>query len=117
MKLNTYKERINSGQLDRDENVFLFESIFGDRYRKELMEMNKHDIIARIAEMLGPSPNELGKAEMIFNQVKYVIANYIIHHEYNSPKGVSTDLVAWLDSQTNPDKSKRLNKFISKFLK
>jgi hypothetical protein len=117
MKLNLSKENNNSGQLDHDENVYLCECIFGDRYRKELMEMNKHDIIVKIAEMLGPSPCELGKAEMIFNQLKYIIANYIIHHEYNSPKGVSTDLLAWLDSQTNPDKSKRLNKFISKFLK
>jgi hypothetical protein len=117
MKLNPYQVKNNSSRLDRDENVLLSECIFGDSYKKELMEMNKHDIIAKIAEMLGPSPCELGKAEIIFNQVKYNIANYIIHHEYNSPKGVSTDLLAWLDSQTNPDKSKRLNKFIAKFLK
>lgn len=117
MRLSQYKEKNNSGWPDRDENVLLYKCIFGDNYRKELREMNKHDIIAKIAEMLGPSPCELGKAEMIFNQVKYIIANYIIHHEYNSPKGVSTDLLAWLDSQTYPDKSKKLSKFISKFLK
>ncbi|MBN2403060.1 MAG: hypothetical protein JXN64_11760 [Spirochaetes bacterium] len=117
MELSIFNEKNNSGRPDHDENVFLCKCIFGDNYRKELMEMNKHDIIVKIAEMLGPSPCELTKAEMIFNQVKYIIANYIIHHEYNSPKGVSTDLLAWLDSQTYPDKSKKLNKFISKFLK
>ncbi len=117
MKLNTHNENKTPGQADYDENVLLCKCIFGDMYRKELMEINKHDIIVKIAEMLGPSPCELGRAESIFNRMKYVIANYIIHHEYDSPKGVSTDLIAWLDSQTNPDKSKRLNKFISKFLK
>ena len=117
MKINSYNEIDNSVQFNHDENVILYQCIFGDTYKKELMEMNKHDIIVKIAEMLGPSPLELGKAEMIFDRLKYVIANYIIHHEYNSPKGVSSELVAWLDSLTNPDKSKRLNKFISKFLK
>ena len=117
MKINSYNEIENSAQLNHDENIFLCRCIFGDSYKKELMEMNKHDIIVKIAEMLGSSPRELGKAEMIFDRLKYVIANYIIHHEYNSPKGVSSELVAWLDSQTNPDKSKRLSKFVSKFLK
>ncbi len=115
MKLAAHKKISNSGYLNPDENIYLCDCIFGDNYRKELKEINKHEIIVKIAQMLGSSPCELNKAEKIFDRMKYVIANYIIHHEYDSPKGVSADLLTWLDSQTNPNKSRKLYKFISKF--
>ena len=117
MRLSALNKKNRKDITDPEENVYLSNCIFGDHYSREIKEINKHEIIVRIAEMLGPSPCELGKAEKIFNQMKYNIANYIIHHEYNSSKGVSTELLTWLDSQSNPDKSRKLNKFISKFIK
>ncbi|MFH0976656.1 MAG: hypothetical protein V1874_12810 [Spirochaetota bacterium] len=117
MPLDMFREKPDPKQFNSEENIYLRNCIFGENYRKELKEINEHEIIVRLAEMLGSSPCELGKAEEIFNRIKYAVANYIIHHEYNSPKGVSADLLAWLDSHTNPDKSKRLNKFFSKFVK
>ena len=113
MRQNNYSQ-MNSNS---DENIYLCNCIFGDNYRNELKEINKHEIIVKIAEMIGPSPVELGRAEQIFDRLKYAIADFIIHHEYNSPKGVSVDLLAWLDSQADPDKSERLNKFISKLIR
>lgn len=116
MKSKTTNQNYNESSVT-DEKIFLCNCIFGDKYIKELKEINKHEIITKIAECLGSSPYELSKAETIFNRMKYVIANYIIHHEYNSSKGISIDLLAWLDSQTNPSKSRKLSKFISRFLK
>ncbi len=117
MKTHTNKNTHNNNYADLSDNIPLCNCIFGEKYRSELKEINKHEIIVKIAEMLGPSPCELSKAEVIFDRVKYVIANYIIHHEYDPTKGVSADLLLWLDSQTDPNKSKRLNKFISRFFK
>ncbi len=117
MKSELKSEKYINKYPDSDENIYLCNCIFGDNYRKELKEINKHEIIVKIAEMLGSSPCELGKAEKIFNRMKYIIADYIIHHEYNSSRGISMNLLAWLDSQADPDKSKKLSKFISKFLK
>jgi hypothetical protein len=117
MKSDVKANKLNSKYSDTDENIYLCNCIFGDGYKKELKEMNKHEIISKMAEMLGSSPCELVKAEKIFNRMKYMIADYIIHHEYNSQKGISMDLITWLDSQADPNRSKRLNKFISRFLK
>ncbi|MBN2039847.1 MAG: hypothetical protein JW864_07400 [Spirochaetes bacterium] len=103
--------------METSENVSLDNCIFGDEYRGELKEINKHEIIVKIAEMLGSTPYELGKAERIFNRMKYLIANYIINHEYNSCKGISTDLLLWLDSQSDSANSRKLNKFISRYMK
>ena len=67
--------------------------------------------------MLGPYAQNLNLAEQIFEKIKYDMANYIVHHEYNSLNGVSTDLVLWLDSRVNPQNVRKLNRFIKKYLK
>ncbi len=103
--------------LESMNNIFLSESVFGDGYVKELKEMDKHEIIVEIAEILGASSSALHDAEEIFKSIKYAIANYIIHHEYDSPNGVDADLLLWLDSRINPGNARKLNKFISKLFK
>ncbi len=99
------------------ENVLLKNSFFDDKCRKELKEINKHEIIVKICEILGPCPSNLCTAEEILETIKYEIANYVIHHEYESPNGVSADLLLWLDSKINPGYFKKLNEFIDKFFK
>lgn len=99
------------------ENISLIDSIFGDRYRRELKEMNKHEIIVKIADVLGARPSDISRSEELFETIKYEITNYVIHHEYNSSDGVSPELILWLDSKNNPGNIKKLNNFISKFCK
>jgi hypothetical protein len=117
MKSEIKMQKSNGKFQDSDENIHLCNCIFGESYRRELKDMNEHEIIVKIAGMLGKSPCELGKAERIFNSMKYVITNHIIHHEYDSNSGISMDLLTWLDSQADPGKSKKLNRFLTKFLK
>ncbi len=102
---------------DWSENICLCNSMFTDECRNELKEINKHDIIISICEILGPCPSNICKAEEIFEKIKFSIANFIIHHEYNPPQGVSLDLLYWLDSKTNPAKLKKLDSFIKKYFK
>ena len=111
MKVQTFNNRF----LNFCDNSDVPESIFGENFRTEIREINKHEIIVKIAEMLGPSPDELSKAEEIFDRMKFIIADYILHHEYNPVQDVNTDLLLWLDSKIEPAKSKKLNKFFSKF--
>jgi hypothetical protein len=104
-------------QADITENILLRNSILDDDCRRELREINKHELIIKICEILGSSPSDLCKAEEIFEKIKFDIANYVIHHEYESPNGVSTDLLLWLDTKTNPGHFKKLSDFINRFFK
>lgn len=99
------------------DNVSLCTGIFAESCRAELKEINKHEIVIKICEVLGPYAQNLNLAEQIFEKIKYDIANYVVHHEYNSLNGVSTDLVLWLDSRVNPQNVRKLNRFIKKYLK
>jgi hypothetical protein len=97
--------------------VCLCESVFGDDCRKELKEINKHEIIMKICEILGPCPSNISMAEKIFEKMKYTIANYVLHHEYNSPTGITAELLLWLDGKTNPRNVRKLDNFIKRYLK
>ncbi|HSV96580.1 MAG TPA: hypothetical protein VLM75_06560 [Spirochaetota bacterium] len=99
------------------DNVSLCKGYFTESCRNELREINKHEIIIKICEMLGPYAENLNLAEEIFEKIKYDTANYIVHHEYDSVNGVSTNLLLWLDGRVNPQNAKKLNKFIKKYLK
>ncbi|MGV7928593.1 MAG: hypothetical protein AB2L13_06755 [Spirochaetota bacterium] len=99
------------------DNVSLCKGIFTESCRTELREINKHEIVIKICEVMGPYAENLNLAEEIFEKVKYDMANYIVHHEYNSLNGVSTDLLLWLDTRVNPQNARKLNRFIKKYLK
>ena len=53
-------------QADITENILLRNSILDDDCRRELREINKHELIIKICEILGSSPSDLCKAEEIF---------------------------------------------------
>lgn len=103
--------------LTSSENICLAKCIFDNGYRDEIKEINKHEIIVKISEILGEKPSDLCRAEEIFENIKFEIANYIIHHEYNCERGINADLLLWLDSKTNPGKMQKLNNFIEKYIK
>ncbi|MDY6932699.1 MAG: hypothetical protein SVZ03_00580 [Spirochaetota bacterium] len=101
---------------DHSENTIFSDSIFDRQYLKEIKEANEHEIIVKIAEILGKCPSNLNVAEDIFQQVKYIITNYVIHHEYNSSQGVCSELLLWLDSKSNPDNAERFTNFVLKYI-
>jgi hypothetical protein len=96
--------------------VSLCSSIFNENCCKELQEIHKHEILAKICEYVGPCPSNFGKAEEILEGIKYDITNYVIHHEYSRSHMVSTDLLLWLDGKANPGDVKKLDSFIKKYL-
>lgn len=102
------------GALD---NVVLCESPVYEPCGGELKEMQKHELICKISQLMGPSPSNIGMAEKIFESIKFDLAKYIIHHEYNSPRGISSDLLLWLDSQVDPGKAKSVREFFCKYVR
>jgi hypothetical protein len=102
---------------DSSDKVMLNNSIFDDNCMSEIKEMNKHEIIIKICDIIGPCAANLGTSEKIFEALKFDIANFIIHHEYNSPMGISSDLLLWLDSRVNPKKARKLTAFFNRYLR
>ncbi len=102
---------------DAGDEIFLADSIFGERYCQELREIDKHEIIVRICEILGPNPSNLHLAEDILEKLKFDITRYVIHHEYCRAKSVRSQLLLWLDCKSNPANAKKLSSFMKKYLK
>lgn len=98
------------------ENLFLYNTVSVENCKKELKEINEHEIIVQIAQLIGNCPSNIKKAEEIFNKFKYLIANHIIHYEYDSQGGLNSELLLWLDSKSNPDNAEKFSNFISKYL-
>ncbi|HPA73457.1 MAG TPA: hypothetical protein PKY31_14385 [Spirochaetota bacterium] len=104
------------GMIGSLENVVLSESPVYETCCGELREMQKHELICKISQLMGPSPTNIAMAEKIFDSIKFDLAQYIIHHEYNSPRGVSADLLLWLDSKVDPGKAKSVREFFCKYI-
>ncbi len=117
------KNRIGEGKiecatcLESMKRVILNNSILGENYAEELRAIDKHEIIVKIAEIIGECPSNLQKAEVIFELMKYSIANYIVHHEYSSTRGVDADFLLWLDGKSNPHFALQVSEFFSKYIK
>jgi hypothetical protein len=90
---------------------------FSEECSSELMEMEKHEIIAKISDILGSDPANLALAELIFESVKYDVTRHVIHHEYSRGNSVRSQLLFWIDSKINPGKIKKLSTFIDKYLR
>lgn len=103
--------------VDSRDNIMLSESPFTSTCKEELKQTQKHEMICKISQILGPCPSNFSKAEMIFDAIKFDIAQYVIHHEYNARCGVSTDLLLWLDSKLDPGKAECVSNFFNKYLK
>jgi hypothetical protein len=99
------------------EEVNLANTIFGEGWCDELKEIDKHEIIVKICDTLGPSPANLNLAEKIFEEMKFDITRYVIHHEYCRCNSIRSKLLLWLDSKTHPAKAEKLSNFIDKYLK
>ncbi|MBN2159756.1 MAG: hypothetical protein JW807_10195 [Spirochaetes bacterium] len=109
--------QVNRAFIGEGEDVYLANSIFGEGCCQELKEIDKHEIIVKICEILGPNPSNLHLAEEIFEEMKLEIARYVIHHEYCRCNSIRSQLLLWLDSQVNPDNAEKLSTFMEKYLK
>lgn len=101
--------------MERREDVHLYKSILGNRCLEELEQMDKHEIIAKICEVIGPNPENLCLAEDIFNKIKFDITRYVIHHHYCRENTIRRRLLIWLDSKVNPNGEATLSHFMQKY--
>ena len=108
--------QINRAFIAENDDVNLSTSIFGERCCEELKQIDKHEIIARISEILGPDPNNLHLAEDVLNTMKFEIARYVIHHEYCKCNTIRSQLLLWLDSKINPGNAEKFSSFCEKYL-
>jgi hypothetical protein len=115
--MNDKENHANRAFIGEGDEVYLAKSIFSERYCQELKEIDKHEIIVKICEVLGPDPLNLHFAEEILDELKFEIARYVIHHEYCRCNGIRSQLLLWLDSKINPAKAEKLSSFIEKYLK
>jgi hypothetical protein len=115
--MNGKQNQINRAFIGEGDDVILSNSIFGERCCEELREIDKHEIIARIAEVLGPNPLNLHLAEDVLEKMKFEITRYVIHHDYCKCNSIRSQLLLWLDSKINPANARKLSSFIAKYLK
>lgn len=101
------------------DEIILCNELFSKRCHDELREIDKHEIIIKICQIIGSTPENLCKAEDVFNNIKYDITKYIMHHEYctESKDQVKPKFLLWLDSKAEPGKAMELSKFLDKYLK
>ncbi|MBN2079445.1 MAG: hypothetical protein JW838_10800 [Spirochaetes bacterium] len=110
-------QSVNRAYVAEGDNVFLANSIFGENYCRELQAIDKHEIVVKICDILGADPSNLRLAETIFEELKFEIARYVIHHEYCRQNGVCSQLLLWLDGIISPANAKKLSRFMAKYLK
>lgn len=81
----------------------------------DVEEVEKHEILVRIADFLEAGPHGFAIAEDIFDEVKYQIARYVILFEFNKTLPLSTQLALWLDMKLQPKQRKRMERLIHHF--
>lgn len=82
----------------------------------EIAEMDRHEIICRIAGFLGTEPSCLSLAEKMFNNIKYQITEYVLKHEFNNENDLSVQLAIWLEQKQAPELMQPLHSIISRYL-
>lgn len=101
------------------DEVSLCNELFSKCCREEIREGDKHEIIVKICQIIGSTPDNLHKAEEIFNAIKYDITKHVMHHEYccETKNQLKPKFTLWLDSKAEPLKARQLTQFFDKYLK
>ena len=101
------------------DEISLCNELYSKCCHEELREIDKHEIIIKICDAIGSTPENLCKAEEIFNDIKYDITKYVLHHEYcfETKNQVKPKFLLWLDTKAEPVKARELSKFLDKYLK
>lgn len=106
--------------VERREEIYLNNGLIDENGCEEIRAEDKHEIIARIADLIGSDAANLGIAEKILDQMKYEITKYVLHHEFCREKkhaGIHSSLILWLESKLNPDNAKSVSNFFGKYIK
>lgn len=96
------------------ENMVSLSSIL-DKDWQEILEAEKHEIVVKISDKIGHGPKGLTIAEQLFEEIKYMMARYVIRFEFNKHLPVSTQLALWLDMKLMPDQKKKMEKIINRY--
>ncbi len=101
------------------DEMSLCNELYSKRCHDELKGIDRHEIIVKICDVIGSTPENLHKAEEILDTIKYDVAKYILHHEYcpETKNEVRPKFLLWLDGKAEPEKAQELSNFIEKYLK
>jgi hypothetical protein len=101
---------------DTGDDFSLCNSIFGDSWRAELKAIDKHEILVKISDRLGSSPEDFVLAEEIFENIKFSMTKYVLHHEYCKNNHIRPKLLLWLDEMSSPANAEKLFDFCEEYL-
>lgn len=82
----------------------------------EMAEMDKHEIICKIASHMGDDPSLFSKAEDLFEIIKYKTTEYVLRHEFNHDSRLSVQLTLWLEQKQEPTSFNLLEQVMHKYL-
>ena len=84
---------------------------------KEITEMDKHEVVVKLASLLGNEPQALRHAEDILDEMKYCITEFVLKHEFNEESSLSVQVALWLEKRREPGLYKPLENVINKYLR
>lgn len=84
--------------------------------KDEVSLMHKHEIIRQISSFLGTDARALTQAEELFESFKYMIAEYVVKHEFNCESKLSVQMVLWLEQKCMPTAMHPLHNIIGQYL-
>lgn len=84
--------------------------------KEELSLMQKHEIIRQMSSYIGTDTRSLTQAEELFETFKYMIAEYVVKHEFNCESKLSVQMVLWLEQKCEPTAMHPLHGIIGQYL-
>lgn len=87
-----------------------------DEVKGEVSLMHKHEIIRQMSSFIGTDTKALMQAEELFDSFKYMIAEYVVKHEFNCDNKLSVQMVLWLEEKCQPAAINPLHNLIHQYL-
>lgn len=84
--------------------------------KDEVSLMHKHEIIRQISSFIGDDAGSLTQAEEIFENFRYMMAEYVLKHEFNCESKLSVQMVLWLEQKCQPQAMSPLQGIIGQYL-
>lgn len=84
--------------------------------KDEVSLMHKHEIIRQISSYIGNDAGSLTQAEEIFENFRYMMAEYVLKHEFNCESKLSVQMVLWLEQKCQPQAMNPLQGIIGQYL-
>jgi len=84
--------------------------------KDEVSLMHKHEIIRQMSAFIGDNAQSLMQAEEIFDRFRYMMAEYVLKHEFNCESKLSVQMVLWLEQKCEPTAAAPLHNIISQYL-